>query len=63
MRILVYNSSWSNVGNGWFATSCRNLLRGMYPDSIVQDGDDDIIAACLITLLAILISCDLNKRE
>ena len=43
MRILVYNSSWSNVGNGWFATSCRNLLKEMYPDAIVQDGDDDII--------------------
>ncbi len=45
MRILVYNSSWSNVGNGWFATSCRNLLKDMYPQAIVQDGDDDIIQA------------------
>lgn len=43
MRILVYNSAWNNVGNGWFATSCRNLLRSMYPDAIIQDGDDYVI--------------------
>ena len=42
MKILVENSTWNNVGDGWYQSALYNLLRQMYPNDEVIMGEGPI---------------------
>ena len=42
MKIVVSNSGWNNVGNGWFAFSAYFMLKKMFPQHKVVLGEDAI---------------------
>lgn len=42
MKILVEDSSWNNVGDGWYQTSLYGLLRKLYPEHQVLLGEGPI---------------------
>ncbi|TDS13726.1 polysaccharide pyruvyl transferase family protein [Sphingobacterium paludis] len=42
MKILVENSTWNNVGDGWYQYSLYFLLKKLYPDSKVIMGEGPI---------------------
>jgi len=49
MKILVENSVWTNVGNGWFSFSLYYLMKKLYPDAEVFMGEGPIDLSFRIT--------------
>ncbi len=49
MKILVENSTWNNVGDGWYQYSLYYLLRKLYPEADVVMGEGPIRRAFRIT--------------
>lgn len=45
MKILVENSSWNNIGNGWFSFSLYFLLKSMYPQHEIVMGESPVNVA------------------
>lgn len=49
MKILIENSTWNNVGDGWYQYSLYNLIKHLYPNDKVQLGEGPIKRAFRIT--------------
>lgn len=45
MKILIENSTWNNVGDGWYQTSLYNLLKDLYPEHQIYMGEGPITRA------------------
>lgn len=42
MKIIIENSTWNNVGDGWYQTALFKLLKDMYPSHEVYIGEGPI---------------------
>lgn len=42
MKILVENSTWNNVGDGWYQASLYHLLKDLYPEHKVVMGEGPV---------------------
>lgn len=42
MKILVENSTWNNVGDGWYQYSLFNLFKNLYPEHQVVMGEGPV---------------------
>lgn len=49
MKIIVENSIWTNVGNGWFQMSLYMMIKQMYPEHNVIMGEGPISLAFRLT--------------
>lgn len=49
MKILVENSTWNNVGDGWYQYSLYYLLKALYPEHNVTMGEGPIKRSFRIT--------------
>lgn len=49
MRIRVEDSTWSNVGDGWYMTSLYYMFKRLYPEAVVVMGEGPIQRGFRIT--------------